>query len=128
MRLYVLKPIKLMKAGKVFDVSPGGIVEILKPEKAQALISAGYVRPILPDEVKDVQAARIFSKTLNEEVWILRDPEAATYIPENAITFTIAELKLLKGASPEEIQAVHRVKKELSGTLISVLERKEKSC
>ena len=121
MRLYVLKPITLKKAGHLFDISLGAIVEISKPEKAQTLIDGGYVRPLLlPDEAGKVQAARIYSHILQEEVWVITYPEALSLIPDGEVVYYPEEIKSHKGASPEEIRQIHKIKKELGGRLVAV--------
>src|SRR3990172_10007204 len=99
MRLYVLKSIKLKKAGRVFDVSPGAIVEIEKPEKAKTLINSGHVRPLLsPDIAGKLQAARIFLKILDEEVWVVTHPDALSLVPEGVIVYLPEEIRNLRGA------------------------------
>ena len=123
MRLYVLKPIRLKKAGRVFSVSPGAIVEISKQEKAKVLIDGGYVRPLLPpDESGKVQAARIYSNIPGAEVWVVTHPEAISYIPDGEVYFLPEEVRYLKDATPNEIRMIYQVKKELgsSSILISV--------
>ena len=125
MRLYVLKPIRLKRAGKLFDVSPGAIVEISSPEKAQTLIDGGYVKPLLPpDEAGRPYAAKIFSRILNEAVWVVTKPEAISYIPDGEIYYLPEEIRNLKGATPEEIRMIHSIKKELGGRLVSAKESK----
>ena len=126
MRLYVLKPIRLKRAGKLFDVSPGAIVEISKPEKAQTLIASGHVRPFLPDDVGKPFAFRLFLKILGEEVWVVTHPEAIAFVSAVGIYYLPEEIRGLRGATPEEIQAVHRVKRELGGKLITVNQREDK--
>lgn len=124
MKLYVIKPIRLKRAGKLFDVSPGAIVEISKPEKAQALIDSGHVRPLLPpDVVGEIQAVRIYSKILQDEVWVLTSPDAMAFISIGAIVYHPEEIQNLRGATEDEIRAVHRVKKELGGRLIQAKDR-----
>src|SRR3972149_2070769 len=119
MRLFVIKSIRLKRAGKLFDVSPGAIVEISKPEKAQALIASGHVRPILPpDEAGKPIAAKIFSKILNDTVWVVTSPEAICFIPDGEIYYLPEEIRNLKGATPEEIRQIHMVKKEIGGILV----------
>jgi len=118
MRLYVLKTIKLKKAGKLLDVSPGAIVEISKPEKAQALIAGGHVSPILPDDVGKPFAFRLFLKILDEEVWVVTHPDAIAFVPAGAVVYLPEEIRNLRGASPDEIRQVHMIKKELRGVLV----------
>ena len=126
MRLYVLKSIKLKKAGRVFDVSPGAIVEIEKPEKAKTLINSGHVRPLLsPDIAGKLQAARIFLKILDEEVWVVTHPDALSLVPEGVIVYLPEEIRNLRGATPEEIRTMHKVKKEFGGKLLAVNQRGE---
>ena len=127
MKLIVLKHIRLRKAGKLFDIKPGAIITIPRPEKAQALIQSGHVRPILPpDEAGKVQAVRIYSKILEDEVWVCNSPSAVSLVPMGAVVYLQDEIRNLKGATPEDVQAVHRVKKEFPGAcLIEAKERGE---
>lgn len=126
MRLYVLKRIKLRKSGQIFDVSPGAIVEIAKPEKAKPLIDGGYVRPLLPpDAAGKVQAARIWSNTLQAEIWVITCQEALSLVPEGAVCYLPDEIRNLRGATPEEIRQIHLIKKEMGGRLLAVNPRKE---
>lgn len=126
MRLYVLRPIKLKKAGRLFDMFPGSIVEILRPEKAKALIDGGYVRSLLPpDQAGKVQAAKIFSKVLDDVIWVVTGPEALSLVPEGAIVYLPEEIRNLKGATPEEIRTIHKIKVELGGKLIAVKQKGE---
>ena len=128
MKLYVLKPIRLKRAGRVFDVAPGAIVEISKPEKAKVLIDSGHVRAILPpDEVGDIQAVRIYSKILQDEIWVLTSPAGMSLCPADAVVYLPDEIQNLKGASHEDIQAIHRAKLELDGKLIAVNQKEHKA-
>ena len=69
-------------------------------------------------------AVKIRSKILGEDVWVATSPEAITFIPE--IYFLPGEIRNLKGATAEEIQAVHQIKKTFPvTTLIEVKERKK---
>lgn len=125
MKLLVLKPIKLKKSGRLFDVSPGAIVEISTPEKAKTLIESGHVRPLLPDEVGKPYAVKIFSKVLDDTVWIITHPDAISFVPDGEIYYLPEEIRGIKGASPEEIRLIHTCKKELNGQLVSATEIKE---
>src|SRR3990172_7668635 len=125
MRLLVLRPIKLKKAGRLFDIAPEAVVEIAKPEKARVLIESGHIRPLLPpDEAGKLQAARIFLKVIGCEIWVVTHPDALPLVPVGAVVYLPEEIKNLRGASPEDIQAVHRVKCGLGGCLISVMDRR----
>lgn len=68
-------------------------------------------------------AAKIYSHILEDHVWIALDPPfqandgIPVYLPE--------EIRNLRGATPEEIRAVHRVKKEFGGKLIAVNQKGE---
>ena len=102
MRLYVRKPIRLKIAGRLFDIQLGGIVEIKDPRKAQGLIESGHVRPLLPpDEAGKIQAVRIYSKILQDEVWVLTSPDAMTFVPDGEIYYLPEEIRNLKGATPD---------------------------
>ncbi|HBO83539.1 MAG TPA: hypothetical protein DD641_00815 [Deltaproteobacteria bacterium] len=122
MKLFVLKPIKLKKAGRLFDITPGAIVEIKDPRKAHTLIESGHIKP--SDETGKVHAARIYSKILCEEVWVVTSPEAISYIPNDEIYYLPEEIRNLKGATPEEIRQIHMIKKEIGGCLVSAKESK----
>lgn len=81
------------------------IPSILKPEG---------MRPI---------GAKIYSHILQDTVWVAIDPtfQANDGIP----VYYPEEIQNLKGATPDEVQAVHRVKKEFGGKLIVVNQRGE---
>jgi hypothetical protein len=66
---------------------------------------------------------KIFSHILQDTVWVAIDPifQANDGIP----VYYPEEIQNLKGATPDEVQAVHRVKKEFGGKLIAVNQRGE---
>lgn len=66
------------------------------------------------------QAVKIKSRVLDTEVWVIAGPEAAALVPDGEVYFLPEEIKNLRGATPEEIRTVHRVKKELGGRLVAV--------
>ena len=118
MRLYVLKPIRLKRAGKLFDVSPGAIVEISKPEKAQALIDGGYVRPLLPpDEAGKPIGAKIYSNILQDTIWVAFD-STFTGDTDGIPVYSIEEILMMRGADEHTMRLLHACKKELGGCLI----------
>lgn len=118
MKLYVLKPIRLKRAGKLFDVAPGA-VSVSKPDAVQALIDSGHVRACQSGDMEKPFAARIFSKILDDEIWALTSAEAMAFVPDGAVTYLPEEIRNLRGASEDEIRTIHMIKKELSGKLIS---------
>jgi len=65
-------------------------------------------------------AAKIYSKILNDTVWVVTHISAISFIPEGEIYYLPEEIRGLRGATPEDIQAIHKVKKELGGHLVSV--------
>lgn len=79
----------------------------------------------LKSEVVKQYAAKIYSKVLQDTAWVVTHPEAIGYVPEGEAYFLPEEIRNLKDAIPEEMQAVYKVKKELSGKLMSVNEIKE---
>jgi len=118
MRLLVLKSIKLKKAGRLFDISPGGIVEIKDPRKAQHLIQAGYVKPLPPpDQAGKPVAAKIYSHILQDTVWLALDPSFVGD-GDGIPVYTIEELRMLKGADEGTIKLLHACKKEVGGVLV----------
>jgi len=76
----------------VFDIQPGAIITIPRPEKAQALIQSGHVRPLLPpDEAGDTDGIPVYS---------------------------IEEILMMRGADEHTMRLLHACKKELGGCLI----------
>ena len=115
MRLYVRKPIRLKIAGRLFDIQLGGIVEIKDPRKAQGLIESGHVRPLLPpDEAGKPIAAKIYSHILQNTVLAGAIP-TFTGDGDGIPVYTIEEIRMMRGASPDEIRTIHNIKKELGG-------------
>ena len=124
MRLFVIKSIRLKRAGKLFDVSPGAIVEISKPEKAQALIASGHVRPILPpDEAGKPIAAKIYSHILQDTVWVAFD-RSFTGNGDGIVVYSIEEILMMRGADEHTMRMLHACKKEIGGVLTSAKESK----
>lgn len=61
---------------------------------------------------------KIFSHILQDTVWVAIDP--IFQANDGILVYYPEEIQNLKGATPDEVQAVHRVKKELGGKLIAV--------
>lgn len=76
---------------------------------------------ILMQEGNKPVAAKVYSRILQDQVWIALAPPfqaddgIPVYLPE--------EIRNLRGATPDEIRAVQRVKKELGGKLIPVKQK-----
>lgn len=85
--------------------------------------------PVKQELVKKVSpkryAAKIYSKILNDTVWVVTHPEAISYVPEGEIYYLPEEIRNLRGSTPEGLQAVHKIKKEIGGQLIMVNDIKE---
>lgn len=138
MRLFVIKPICLKRAGKIFDLAPGAIVEIAKQEKAKTLIDSGYVRPLLPpDEAGKPVAAKIYSHILQDTVWLALDPAFAGD-GDGIPVYFIEEIRMMRGADEHTKKLLHAIKKigsqlvavnNISGTLVNVNKiRRDSKC
>jgi|SRR3990170_8729585 len=118
MKLIVLKHIRLRKAGKVFDIQPGAIITIPRPEKAQALIQSGHVRPLLPpDEAGKPIGAKIYSNILQDTIWVAFD-STFTGDTDGIPVYSIEEILMMRGADEHTMRLLHACKKELGGCLI----------
>lgn len=62
-------------------------------------------------------AAKIYSKVLRDTVWLALDPSFIGDGDEIPV-YTITELRMMQGATPEEIRQAHMIKKEIGGVLI----------
>ncbi len=123
----VLKAFKARCKGRVVQYNPGEKLQV-KITVVSPLVNGGFVRLLEPlDKAKVPIAAKIFSKTLNEAVWVVTHPEAISFIPDGEIYYLPEEIRYLKGADAEEIKAVHRVKRELGGRLTAVNQREVKA-
>jgi hypothetical protein len=80
---------------------------------------------LLKSEAGVPQAAKIRSKVLGADVWVITHPEAISLVPEGEVYFTPEEIRNLKGSTPEEIRAVYMAKRYVGGRLIAVKERGE---
>lgn len=120
MKLYVLRTIKLKKAGRLFDIKKTAAVSVSKPDSAQALLDSGHVRACQPGDIKKPFAARIYSKILNDEIWVVTSPEAIAFVPDDTVTYLPEEIQNLRGSTPDEIKAIHMIKKSIGGKLIAV--------
>lgn len=144
MRLRALKQLKFSTSRGIVVIESG---QVFKPADPQRLIDEGLAELITEKtEPSDVEALftllkmslsqfkkgsyliRLRCRHLNnEEVFIAStEKEAAIGKAEGLITYIADELlQLIKGkANPEELLAVHRVKKEVGGKLIAAKERK----
>lgn len=99
--------------------------ELNYPEfKKLAVKISSFAGELKPEGIKPI-AARIYSKVLQAEVWVCNSPEALSFVPEGEVVYLPEEIQGLRGASPEDIQAIYMVKKELHGILIMASNRKE---
>lgn len=68
-------------------------------------------------------AAKIFSRTLKDHIWVAIDP---TFQTDDGIpVYTPEEIQGLKGADPHTIRLIHTCKKEMGGKLVGVSQRGE---
>ena len=93
------------------------------PKFKEVIDAMLQIQGILRSEGETPVAAKIFSHILQDHVWIALDPtfQADDVIP----VYLPEEIRNLRGATTEEISAVHRVKKELGGKLIAVNQKGE---
>lgn len=114
--------------GEIF-IKHGQVFKPSEPSDASELIKGGFVEPVIlpPDQAGRPYAAKIYSKILNDTVWVLTHPSAIAFVPDDAVTYLPEEIKNLCHATPEEIRQLHRVKKELGGKLIATNERESKA-
>ncbi len=127
MKVEVLKPFKARSKGEIVQHNPGEKLQI-RVDKIPPLLNAGVIRLLEPlDKAKEPIAAKIHSKILNEDVWVLTHSEALAFVPDGEIYYLPEEIRYLKGGDAEEIKAVHRVKRALGGKLIAVNQREDKA-
>ena len=127
MKIRALKELRFKTSrGEIF-IKHGQVFKPSDPSDASELIKGGFVEPVIlpPDQVGRPYAAKIYSKILDDTVWVLTHPSAISFIPEGACVYLPEEIRNLRGVIPEEISAIHRVKKELGGKLIAVNQRGE---
>lgn len=125
MMCLVLRPFRLQRQGRVALHKPGEKVRV-KISVVPPLVNGGFVRLLEPlDKVVEPVAARIYSRILDDEIWVVTHPEAMSLVPPGEVVYLPEEIRGLRGASPEDIKAVHRVKRELGGELIAVMDRKD---
>src|SRR3972149_1387052 len=105
--------------GEIF-IKHGQVFKPSDPSDASELIKGGFVEPVIlpPDQVGRPYAAKIYSKILNDTVWIVTSPEAIAFIPAREIYYLPEEISNLRGASAEEIRQIHMVKKIIGGVLV----------
>ena len=122
MKVRALRELRFKTSKGEITVKPG---QVFKPAEPEKLIHAGLVEPVIlpPDQVGRPYAAKIFSRILDDIVWIVTSPEAIAFIPAGEIYYLPEEIRNLRGASAEEICQIHMIKKELGGKLIVVNNR-----
>lgn len=127
MTIKVLKPFKAKCNGRVVQHNPGERLQV-KIKVVSSLVSGGFIRLLEPmDKAMEPIAAKIYSKILDDTVWVVTHQDAICFIPDGEIYYLPEEIQCLKGASLEDIQTIHRIKRALGGKLISVNEREEKA-
>lgn len=125
MKAQVMKSFKARYKGQVVEHSPGEKLQV-NIKVAQPLINGGFIRLLESlDTTGKPYAVKIFSKILNDTVWIITHPDAISFVPDGEIYYLPEEIRNLRGATPEEVSAVHQVKQSLNGVLTSVTEIKE---
>lgn len=88
------------------------------PKFKEAITEMMDVPGTLRSEGSKPIAAKIYSHILQDTVWVALAPTFQT--DDGIAVYTPEEVRGLRGASPEDIRAVHRVKRELGGHLVSV--------
>jgi len=58
---------------------------------------------------------KIFSKVLGEEIYIIPQESFKSMIEEDTIYYTHKEVKEMMGLPPEDMRALHEVKKHMGG-------------
>lgn len=69
-------------------------------------------------QVGETAAIRIFSKTLNEEVWLVRDDFKPETLDVELVCYSLKELKELVGIDKQELRKIHLIKKIFPGSKV----------
>ena len=91
MKVRALKQLTFKTSKGEITVKPG---QVFKPAEPEKLIHAGLVEPVIlpPDQVGRPYAAKIFSKILDDTVWVVTHPDAISFIPEGACVYLPDEI------------------------------------
>jgi hypothetical protein len=76
----------------------------------------------LSELFKTSPSCKIYSKVLGEEVLFAADMANLSQIPpedKDIVVYRQSELKRLSGTSPEKLKAIHKVKKQMDGEIMS---------
>lgn len=68
-------------------------------------------------------AVKIRSKVLCEDVWVITQPDASFFLPDDEVYYLPEEIRNLRDSAPEEIRQVHMIKKKIGSCLMLVKER-----
>jgi len=118
MTVEVLKTFKAKCKGQVVQHNPGEKLQVII-KVVPSLVNGGFVRLLEPlDKAEEPIAAKIYSRILDDTVWVVTHPGAICFVPDGEIYYLPAEIRNLRGASPDEIRQVHMIKKELRGVLV----------
>lgn len=81
--------------------------EKLKGEKAEAAPFSEVI------ENKTIQAVKICSHVLEDEIWLVLD---RSFVPNDGLAaYYVEEIPLLKDKTPDELREIHRVKLAFPG-------------
>lgn len=86
-----------------------------KPTKASS--ETEIKRALKRLELGEAHWIKIYSHALGEEIYFVRD-EDGIELPENLLTFSLAELEKLVGCSKEHLKKVHLAKKTFAANVI----------
>lgn len=113
-----------VKGGEVALIRPGEVVS-LESEKAEALIKAGKLKPLVMVENMNLEqfsksrlAIKVESSILNEVICFAANENVATELRrEGFVCYTAKELQALirKQFQPEELKKLHEIKEVFPG-------------
>jgi len=116
-----------LKGGKLALIKPGEVVS-LEPEKAEALIKVGKLKPLdlvenmaLEEFGKSKLAIKVQSTVINKITWFVSNESVAADLrKEGFVCYTAKELERLtrKQFSPDELKKIHEVKTVFPGSNI----------